>query len=79
MLVVPDVCRGHIWDEHKWAKVDPATQLLFTSCPSEKVCLKVCSASEAICLKTFWSQSYFNLLLLSAALKDKIWEKSLNN
>ena len=55
MLVVPDVCRGHIWDEHKWAKVDPATQLLFTSCPSEKVCLKVCSASEAICLKTFWS------------------------
>ena len=40
--VVPDVCRGHIWDEHKGAEVDPMTQLLFPGGPGEEVSLQVC-------------------------------------
>ena len=39
--VVPDVCCGHIWDDDQGAEVDATTQLLFTSCPSEKVCLEI--------------------------------------
>ena len=40
--VVPDVCRGHIWDEHKGAEVDSMTQLLFPGGPGEEVSLQVC-------------------------------------
>ena len=40
---VPDICGGHVGDRHQGAKVDASAQLFFTSCPSEKVCLKIFS------------------------------------
>ena len=38
---VPDICGGHVGDQHQGAKVDASAQLFFTSCPSEKVCLEI--------------------------------------